>query len=205
MVAGAVVSSPGQDPVRELAYPCARREKRVDSVGKDRHNLLAWLIKFCSRAPQEPQTRSRPDWLVGLHGTIPSRMGAVLPSLLPCSIQTPTRQRLILTRCPVNLDLFRYFDGGRLSHRLRINLSILCGRAKTRTTTSRQTLSRLFTVQNRTAVRFFFFRNHTVRFGAVLIFENRTVWCGAVRFSPFQNHTVRCSTVLFLNGAVRCG
>ena len=41
-------------------------------------------------------------------------------------------------------------------------------------------LARLFMVQNRTAIRFFYFRNHTVRFDAVLTFVNRTVRCGAV-------------------------
>ena len=61
----------------------------------------------------------------GLHGTIPSRVGVVLPFLLPCSIQTPTRQRLILTRSPINLDLFRNFGGGGPSHRLRTNLSYI--------------------------------------------------------------------------------
>ena len=50
-------------------------------------------------------------------------MGAVLSFLLPCSIQTRTRQRLIHTRSPINLDLFRYFGGGGPSHRLQTNLS----------------------------------------------------------------------------------
>ena len=78
----------------------------------------------CTRAPQEPQVRSRPAWLAGLHGTIPSRMGVVLPFLLPCFIQTPTRQRLILTRSPINLHFFGYFGGGGSSHRPRTNLSL---------------------------------------------------------------------------------
>ena len=46
-----------------------------------------------------------------------------LPFLRPCSTLTPTQQRLILARSPVNLDLFRYFSGGGLSHRVRTNLS----------------------------------------------------------------------------------
>ena len=38
------------------------------------------LPNFCPRSPQEPQTRSRPDWLAGLHGTtIPSRVGVAHP------------------------------------------------------------------------------------------------------------------------------
>ena len=61
--------------------------------------------------------------LLRLHRTIPSRVGVVLPFLLPCSIQTHTRQRLILTRSPINLDLFRCFGGGGPSHLLRTNLS----------------------------------------------------------------------------------
>ena len=39
-------------------------------------------------------------------------MGVVLAFLFPCSIQTPARQRLILTRSPRNLDLLRSFFGG---------------------------------------------------------------------------------------------
>ena len=83
------------------------------------------LPKICPRSPQEPQTRSRPAWLAGLHGTIPSRVGVVLlPFLLRCSTLTPTQQRLNLTRSPINLDLFRHFGGGGASHRLRTNLSL---------------------------------------------------------------------------------
>ena len=58
---------------------------------------------------------------------------------------------------------------------------------------------------NCTAVRFFYFRNNTVWFGAVLILL-RIVRCGAVRFSPFQNHTVRYGTIFSFSksyGAVR--
>ena len=51
------------------------------------------------------------------------RESVVLPFLLPCYIQTATRQRLILTRSPRNPDLFRYFGGGGQSHRMRTNLS----------------------------------------------------------------------------------
>ena len=88
---------------------------------------LGWptqrLPNFCPRSLQESQTRSRPAWLAGLHGTILSRVGVVFPFLLPCSIQTSTRQRLILTTSPINLDLFRYFGGWRPPHCLRTNLS----------------------------------------------------------------------------------
>ena len=77
------------------------------------------LPKICPRSPQEPQTRSRPAWLAGLHGTTLSRMGAFLQFLLPYSIQTPTRQRLIVTRSPTKLDLLRYVGGGGPSYRLR--------------------------------------------------------------------------------------
>ena len=37
----------------------------------------------CLRSPQEPQARSRPASLAGLHGTPPSRVGAVFPLPLP--------------------------------------------------------------------------------------------------------------------------
>ena len=76
--------------------------------------------------PEEPQPRSRPAWLAGLHGTIPSRVGVViLPFLLSCSTLTPTQQRLILTRSLKKQDLIHYFGGGGLSHRLRTNLSVI--------------------------------------------------------------------------------
>ena len=62
----------------------------------------------------------------------------------------------------------------------------------------------LFTVLNRTAVRFFFFRNHTVRFGAVFyFFVNRTVRCGAVFSFSKSYGAVRCG--IYFSRIVRCG
>ena len=80
---------PGYHTISTILY--LKKNLRGGNSGiKERHNLLAWLINpattnFCPRSPHEPQTRSRPAWLDDLHGTNPSRVGAVLLFLLPCS------------------------------------------------------------------------------------------------------------------------
>ena len=87
-------------------------------IRRDRKNTSChgWstqrLPSVCRPSPQELQTCSRPTWLGGLQGLIPSRLKVVLSFLLPCSNQTPTIRRLRPTKCPINLDLFRYFSGG---------------------------------------------------------------------------------------------
>ena len=90
-------------------------------------NFLAWLINqrlpnVCSRSPQERQTRSCPAWFAGQHVVTTSRAGIVLSFLLPCHIQTPSRQRLVLPGSRINPRLFRWFGSGGPSHRLRTNL-----------------------------------------------------------------------------------
>ena len=76
--AGDVVPSPGLDPVRELVHPCVRREKRVDSDGKERYSLVAWLIN--------PPTTKRL-----------SLFTAVTPDSLACSVACWSTQNDLLT------------------------------------------------------------------------------------------------------------
>ena len=58
------------------------------------------------------------------------------------------------------------------------------------------------------SVRFLLFENRTVRCGAVRFHFFKIIRRGAVQFSLFQNHTVRCGADYIFQepyGAVRCG
>ena len=87
----------GQPSNYQTSVPVHHRNPRLARVQRG-------LLIYTERSPHEWEPSSRFYLLVYLD---------------------PDTQRLILTRCRVNLDLFRCFSGGGPSHRLRTNLSII--------------------------------------------------------------------------------